>query len=96
MENKKVRMLLFCYIWQKYIKINDRLITYFIHKNELYNQEAEDYAENCILKKKIEFSKDRQSAAKILKIIHNHKINAEDIRRKSYEVVEEKNFKKFP
>ena len=95
MENKKVRMLLFCYIWQKYIKINDRLITYFIHKNELYNQEAEDYAENCILKKKIEFSKDRQSAAKILKIIHNHKINAEDIRRKSYEVVEEKNFKKF-
>ncbi len=95
MEKKKVRMLLFCYIWQKFIKINDRLITYFIHKNGLYNQEAEDYAESCILKKKIEFSKDRQSAGKILKIIHNHKINAEDIRRKSYKVVEEKKFKNF-
>lgn len=94
-NRKKARLYLICFIWQRFIKLNDHLTSYFIHKMDSYENSARVHAHSCILEAKLGIDPDRKKASKILKIISNHNIVPDDIRPNCYEIIDEKNFHVF-
>ena len=94
-NRKKARLYLICFVWQRFVKLNDHLTSFFVHKIDDYEEPAKTYAKNCVLEAKLEIDPARKTASKILKIIANHDIVPEDIRPNCYEIVEQNNFNDF-
>ena len=87
-NRKKARLYLICFFWQRFVKLNDHLTSFFVHKIDDYEEPAKTHAKNCVLEAKLEIDPARKTASKILKIIANHDIVPEDIRPNCYEIVE--------
>jgi TnpA family transposase len=95
MKLDKVRLYLLCFVWQRFIKVNDHLITYFIYKTESYIKEAKDYGIAGVFKAKLEYDENKQEAGKILKIISNDKIADNMVRPEAFKIVPKDKFNQF-
>ena len=84
-----------CFIWQRFIKINDHLITFFIHKEKFYETKASEYAKVCVAEAKDNSDDDRKTAGRMLGIVGNHDIKDSEIRPECYKIVNENKFKDF-
>tara|TARA_R110002167_G_scaffold214705_1_gene419482 strand:+ start:1380 stop:3755 length:2376 start_codon:yes stop_codon:yes gene_type:complete len=91
----KSRLCMLCFIWQRFIKINDHLITYKVHKTNTYEESATSDALAVMLEIKLSLGNDRKLASKMLKFIGDENIDHSDIRPKCYEVVNKENFNDF-
>ncbi|WP_440618015.1 DUF4158 domain-containing protein, partial [Cysteiniphilum sp. 6C5] len=58
-SKQKARLLMLCLIWQRFTKINDHLIDYFIYKTNWYETEASTEARNCVYEAKVKASRDK-------------------------------------
>ena len=94
-SKRKSRLYLLCFIWQRFIKLNDHLVTFFIYKVATYNTKADEYAQECLAEAKLDSSNDRITASKMLKIVNNHSIKDSDIRPRCYKVVNQGEFDDF-
>jgi hypothetical protein len=92
---KRSRMYMLCFIEQRFIKINDHLTTYFVHRMHAYEEDAKDDAGVKVSEAKLGVGKDRKIASKMLKIVHNEKIDDSKIRPNCYGVVEKDKFERF-
>lgn len=95
LNRKKVRLYLICFVWQRFVKLNDHLTSFFIHKMSTYEDLAKAYAQACVLEAKLGIDPARKTASKILKIIANHEIVPDNIRPSCYEIIDQKNFSVF-
>ncbi|HHW4373609.1 TPA: Tn3 family transposase, partial [Legionella pneumophila] len=95
LNRKKARLYLICFVWQRFVKLNDHLTSFFIHKMGTYEDLAKAYAQACVLEAKLGIDPARKTASKILKIIANHDIVPDNIRPSCYEIVDQKNFSVF-
>lgn len=84
-----------CFIWQRFIKINDHLITFFINKEKFYETKASEYAKVCVAEAKDNSDDDRKTAGRMLGIVGNHDIKDSEIRPECYKIVNENKFKDF-
>ncbi|WP_440651940.1 Tn3 family transposase [Cysteiniphilum sp. 19S12-1] len=94
-SKQKARLLMLCLIWQRFTKINDHLIDYFIYKTNWYETEASTEARNCVYEAKVKASRDKIIASKMLKIVHDKEVAPEEIRPNCYEIVNEDKFTDF-
>ncbi|MBA3537627.1 MAG: DUF4158 domain-containing protein [Tatlockia sp.] len=94
-NRKKARLYLICFVWQRFVKLNDHLTSFFIHKMGIYEDSAKTHAQACVLEAKLGIDPARKTASKILKIIANHDIVPDNIRPNCYEIIEQKNFSVF-
>lgn len=92
---KRSRMYMLCFIEQRFIKINDHLVTYFTHKMHAYEEDAKDDADDKVKEAKLGINLDRKLASKMLKVVHNEKVDDSQIRPNCYEVVEKDKFEHF-
>lgn len=95
MKIDKARLYLMCFVWQRFIKVNDHLIAYFIHKTDSYIKSAKDYAVAGVFKAKLEYDQNKQDASKILKIISNDKIADDMVRPRAFKIVSKDKFNQF-
>jgi TnpA family transposase len=95
MKIEKARIYLICYVLQRFWKINDHLISYFLYKTNCYQDEAKKYAINKIYQAKVDHDQDTKKAAKILSIIANEKVDDNQIRTESFKIVEKDKFNKL-
>ena len=82
-------------MWQRFVKLNDHLTSFFIHKTDSYEDGSKTHSQACVLEAKLGVDPARKTASKILKIISNHDIVPDNIRPSCYEIVEQKNFSGF-
>lgn len=94
-SKKKARLHMACLVWQRFIKLNDHLSTFFIHKAGSYEHDGKNYADDCILAAKLGDAKDRKLASKMLKIVHDSSVAPPDIRPKCYRVISADKFDQF-
>lgn len=94
-NNKKSRLYMMCFVWQRFIKLNDHLTSYFIHKVSWYINEALFYAKGCVLDAKLDIGQDRKLASKMLKIVNNSTVSDADIRPCCYDIVSKDKFDEF-
>ncbi|HGU7253709.1 TPA: Tn3 family transposase [Legionella pneumophila] len=94
-NRKKARLYLICFVWQRFVKLNDHLTSFFIHKMGTYEDSAKTQAQAGVLEAKLGIDPARKTASKILKIIANHDIVPDNIRPNCYEIIEQKNFSLF-
>ena len=92
---KHSRLYLLCFAWQRFIKINDNLITYFIYKVNHYTKDADNYSILEIYQAKLADDSNRSVAGKILQLIRNKKIADAMLRPKAYKMMPEKQFDQF-
>lgn len=94
-NQSKSCLCMLCFVWQRFIKINDHLVTYMVHKIQSYEELATADAKASVLEAKLGVSKDRKLASKMLKIVHDENVENEDIRPQCYNVVKKEDFEKF-
>ena len=94
-NRKKARLYLICFVWQRFVKLNDHLTSFFIHRMGTYEDSAKTHAQAGVLEAKLGIDPARKTASKILKIIANHDIVPDNIRPNCYEIIEQKNFSVF-
>ena len=94
-SKKKSRLYMLCFIWQRFIKINDHLITFFIHKEKFYETKASEYAKVCVAEAKDNSDSDRKTASRMLGIVENDDIKDNEIRPKCYEIINKNKLKDF-
>jgi TnpA family transposase len=94
-NQKKSRLCMICLIWQRFIKLNDHLTTFFTHKTKNYGDAGAAYGKECIVEAKLGSSADRKIAGKMLNIVDDENVPASDIRPECYNVVGKDKFQKF-
>ncbi len=94
-NNKKSRLYMIGFVWQRFIKLNDHLTNYFVYKVSWYINEALSYAKGCTLDAKLDIGQDRKLASKMLKIVNNSTVSDADIRPYCYGIVSKDSFDEF-
>jgi len=94
-STKKSRLCMLCFIWQLFLKINDHLVTYYVHKTHVFEGLASAYTASSIMELKTGINKDRKLASRMLKIVIDDGVMAEDIQPKCYGVVCRDHFETF-
>lgn len=89
------RLYLMCYAHNRYLKINDHIISSFTHKVVDYTGEAEAYQVAAILNAKDDDKDHRSTAVAILSLVNNKKVADNAIRTKAYEIVPQEQFQQF-
>ena len=91
----KSRLCMMCFVWQRFIKLNDHLTTYLVHKIQGYEKHAEVDAGEKILEAKLGVGEDRKLASQMLKVVNNQNIHQDQIRPKCYAIIKKDNFDEF-
>ncbi len=94
-SKKKSRLYMLCFIWQRFIKINDHLITFFVHKRNSFETKGSEYAKECVAEAKDSSESDRKTAGQIIEVVENEEIQDSEIRPKCYEIVSKTELKDF-
>ena len=81
------RLYLLCYIYFRFLKINDHLINSFIHKVNSYINKADIYQKEEIYLAQVTDKDNRDLAANILSLHINKKVHDNELRSKSFEIV---------
>ena len=94
-NQKKSRLYMICLVWQRFVKLNDHLITFYVHKTKSYEDSNKNHVNTCILEAKININVDQKLASKMLKIVHDNSVEDKDIRTNCYKIVSEDKFDNF-
>lgn len=89
------RLYLICYVHLRFLKINDHLIASFIQRVNGYKNDADKYQKEEIYNAQIIDKENRNTAANILSLNIDKKIEDKDIRSKSFEIVPKDEFQHF-
>ena len=88
-------LYLLCFVWQRFNKINDHLVTYFIYKTNSYIKDADQFAKNEVYQAKLDHDANKVIAGKMLFLYSNKKIEDKMLRPKAFSIVPEKVFDQF-
>lgn len=94
-QKNLARLYLLCYVYYRFLKINDHLIFSFMHKINGYINEADIYQKDSIYNAEISDQEHRNIAASILSLHTNKKIADNDLRKASFAIVPENQFSQF-
>jgi TnpA family transposase len=89
------RLYLLCYVYFRFLKINDHLASSFIHKINSYIGNADIYQKEEIYLAQVTDKDNRDLAANILSLHINKKIADKEVRKKSFEIVAKDKFQQF-
>lgn len=89
------RLYLICYVHLRFLKINDHLISSFVQRVNGYKNDADKYQKEEIYNAQIVDKENRNTAANILSLNIDKKIDDVDIRSKSFEIVPKDEFQHF-
>jgi TnpA family transposase len=89
------RLYLLCYVYYRFLKINDHLIFSFMHKINGYINDADIYQKDSIYKAEISDQEHRNIAANILSLHTNKKVADTELRKASFAIVPEDQFPQF-
>ena len=89
------RLYLLCYVHFRFLKINDHLISSFIHKVNGYIDEADVYQKEAIYLAQVTDKENRDLAANILSLHINKKVSDTELRNKSFLIVAKDKFQQF-
>jgi TnpA family transposase len=89
------RIYLLCYIYNRFLKINDHLIFSFLYRTNKYIDEADVYQKEEIYNEKVADQDNRIKAAQILSLHIDKKVLDQNVRSKSFEIVPKQEFKQF-
>jgi TnpA family transposase len=96
MANKNiVRLYLLCYVHRRLFKINDHLVTSFIHKLAHYGDKADDYQRDKIDISEAVDKQLRKQAWQVMAINIDERIPDSQIRQKAFEVVPQDRYPQF-
>ena len=94
-SKNQVCLYLLCYIRRRFFKINDHLVSSFIHKMNQYIKLADDYQKSSIDTVEAVDKQLRNQAYKVLKVNVNDKIPDHQVRNKVFEIIPKENYKQF-
>lgn len=89
------RLYLLCYVYYRFLKINDHLISSFVHKVNGYINDADLYQKDAIYQAQISDKDNRDLAANILSLHTNKKVLDHELRNKSFAIVPKHKFQQF-
>lgn len=89
------RLYLLCYVYHRFLKINDHLIASLVHKVRGYEFDADIYQRDMIYQAQMLDKDNREKTAKILHIYIDPKIVDEEVRNEAFSIVPEKEFPSF-
>lgn len=96
MSNKNiVRLYLLCYVYRRLLKINDHLVTSFIHKLTHYMDKADDYQRAKIDISEAVDKQLRKQAWQVMAINIDESIPDSQVRQKAFEVVPQDRYSQF-
>jgi hypothetical protein len=96
MANKNiVRLYLLCYVHRRLLKINDHLVTSFIHKLTHYGDKADDYQRAKIDISEAVDKQLRKQAWQVMAINIDERIPDSQVRQKAFEVVPQDRYPQF-
>ena len=94
-DKNLVRLYLLCYVYRRFLKINDHLISSLIQKMAKYADGADDYQRSKIELMETVDTKLRQQACQVMAINIDDRIPDEQVRAKAFEVVPLADYKQF-
>lgn len=94
-KHNLARLYLLCYVYHRFLKINDHLIASFIHKVNGYIDNADLYQKEEIYKSQLSDQNNRTLAAKILSLHTDKNVPDAKIREKSFTIVPKNDFQQF-
>jgi len=89
------RLYLLCYVHYRFLKINDHLVSSFIHRVNGYIDDADVYQKEAIYQASITDKENRDLAANILSLHINKKVPDSEIRSKSFSIIPKNKFQHF-
>ena len=93
---KTVRLYLLCYIFYRFEKINDNLVSSFIYRTNIYKKEAKQDSKNKVYEHKTEDNHYGEKIGKILDLFTDQAIPDDikfgDVRTKAFNVIEKQKF----
>lgn len=89
------RLYLLCYVYFRFLKINDHLTSSFIHKVNSYIDNADAYQKEAIYLAQVTDKDNRDLAASILSLHINKKVADNELRNKSFVIVAKDKFQQF-
>ncbi|WP_411727021.1 hypothetical protein [Methyloglobulus sp.] len=96
MANKNIaRLYLLCYVHRRLLKINDHLVTSFIHKLTHYGEKADDYQRAKIDISEAVDKQLRKQAWQVMAINIDERIPDSQIRQKAFEVDPQDHYPQF-
>lgn len=94
-QTNMARLYLLCYVYYRFLKINDHLASSFIHKVNGFIDDADIYQKEAIYLAQVTDKENRDLAASILSLHINKKILDNQLREKSFAIVPKYKFKQF-
>jgi TnpA family transposase len=94
-QKNLARLYLLCYVYYRFLKINDHLISSFEHRVNGYINDADIYQKDAIYQAQISDKDNRDLAANILSLHTNKKVSDNELRSKSFEIVPKHKFQQF-
>lgn len=94
-QTNMARLYLLCYVYYRFLKINDHLVSSFIHKVNDFIDDADTYQKEAIYLAQVTDKENRDLAASILSLHINKKILDNQLREKSFAIVPKYKFQQF-
>lgn len=87
-----VRLYLLCYVFYRFEKINDNLVSSFNYRINLYKKAAKEDGKDRVCEHKIEDNQYKKEIKKILSLFPDDDIPDSDIRKKGFDIAEREKF----
>jgi len=94
-QKNLARLYLLCYVYYRFLKINDHLTSSFVYKVNGYTNDADLYQKDAIYQAQISDKDNREIAANILSLHTNKKVLDHELRGKSFTIVPKHKFQQF-
>jgi TnpA family transposase len=94
-QRNLARLYLLCYIYNRFLKINDHLVSSFIYKVSNYIVAADEYQKEAIYLAQVTDKENRALAADILSLHTNKNVADNDLRSRSFLIVAKSKFPEF-
>jgi TnpA family transposase len=90
-----MRLYLLCYVYHRFLKVNDHLVASFVYRVNGYIDEAEVFQKEAIYQAQVTDKENRGLAADILSLHINKKVADHEIRDKSFVIMPKNKFRQF-
>jgi TnpA family transposase len=90
-----MRLYLLCYVYHRFLKINDHLVASFVYRVNGYKDDAEIFQKESIYQAQVTDKENREVAADILYLHINKKVADHEIRDKSFVIMPKNKFRQF-
>jgi TnpA family transposase len=94
-QRNLMRLYLLCYVYCRFLKINDYLAASFVYRVNGYIDEADLYQKEAIYQAQVSDKENRGLAADILSFHINKKVADHEIRDKSFLIIPKNKFRQF-